>query len=773
MAAHIIADLDQQLASLNQLKAPGASKGKIGSITTLCVTNIQAESSIVQSLYRALKKAPATHKLGALYVIDSVTRQWIEKAKQAGQELNIEGRGEPGTYSAAVKRVTELMPALFDDIIRGLPTEQRPKLENIIGIWDKGSTFPAKLLADFRVKLSAVGGVSQAPPPTNGTPAGMPALVPAQKFASEKFPAPVVTRPAGTPIGYPPQYLYDQGFIAPKGEQYPVPSGIATPLSHPAPQQQTMQAQTAPAPPVQDVSSILAALANAAPPTMPPPVPQPTQKPAAPQQLPPNFAALFQQNGAPPGFPPLQQAPAFPQPSLQAPMQMPGFQLPAGFPGFPPQPPPSVPQTFAAAPPPPAQPTDVLGPLRGILPANIMNDQTKLVLALNLLQDLQKQGLPMDQWGPVIQAFSDAHEPAPSNGYDSHGRRRSRSPERGGNRGRGSPVYGTYEDMTANNRGGNERGNSGGNGGGRNRYRQRSPLHNMRDLPMRDSPGPLALTNNGMQPKYIGIDSSLPGDSIKVLSRTLFVGGANGTQPEILQLFERFGRVQTCIANREKRHAFVKMTTRNHALAAKQGMEELQNRNDREVMNIARQTKWGVGFGPRECCNYQIGESIIPIHKLTDADHKWLISAEFGGTGGKPLEGGMVLEEPDIEIGAGVSSKAMSKRVLPDQGAPQHAAPHAQQHDQQQQHQNKHQHQPHERKQGKRHKKQHDYDREPGGFGNGGGYGGGPHTMGGGQQAMQMESYGYDRPLIRQEPVAVATPPAVPTFGFSLPGSYR
>ena len=41
MATNIINELDSQLASLNQLKPPGASKGKIQSITQLCVTNIQ------------------------------------------------------------------------------------------------------------------------------------------------------------------------------------------------------------------------------------------------------------------------------------------------------------------------------------------------------------------------------------------------------------------------------------------------------------------------------------------------------------------------------------------------------------------------------------------------------------------------------------------------------------------------------------------------------------------------------------------------------------
>lgn len=68
-------------------------------------------------------------------------------------------------------------------------------------------------------------------------------------------------------------------------------------------------------------------------------------------------------------------------------------------------------------------------------------------------------------------------------------------------------------------------------------------------------------------------------------------------------------------------------------------------------------TRWGVGFGPRDCSDYSTGVSVIPIDRLTDADLKWVSSAEYGGTGGKPLATGLVMEEPDIEIGAGVSSK--------------------------------------------------------------------------------------------------------------------
>lgn len=43
-----------------------------------------------------------------------------------------------------------------------------------------------------------------------------------------------------------------------------------------------------------------------------------------------------------------------------------------------------------------------------------------------------------------------------------------------------------------------------------------------------------------------------------------------------------------------------------------------------------------------------------------------MLTAEYGGTGGKPLQSGMVVEEPDIEIGQGVSSKAISRRMQTD-----------------------------------------------------------------------------------------------------------
>lgn len=635
----------------------------------------QAEVSIVQCLYRALKKAPVTHKLGSLYVVDSVVRQWIEKAKAAGQELQFDGRGEPGTYSAAVKRVTELMPALFDDTIKGLPADQKPKLENMVAIWERGNTFPLKLLQDFKSKLNSIPKLNGAPsqqtaaPNVNGAATQMTAS--SSTSSGEKYVAPRPSRPLLTPIGFPPGHVYDHGFLPGRfkpGQTNGAPNPATQPSFDPRRPQPPQPPQLPPSQPTTqdtaqaEIHGILAALAKAGVATAPATTLAPGNPitcPPPPQvgQVPPNIAELLGQAGpsVPQPLPQMAQPSpyGYSAPSSAPPMAIPAYQPPQQTMYWPqapyaPQPPPSIPPQYAVAPPPPPQASqsDPLGPLRGILPENILNDHDKLVPALKLLQDLQKDGIAPEKWGPVLEAFQQQYQPQP-HAFGDRNRGRSRSPERNGSGGRASPVYGTYDDHAAKQGDGGRDVRNGGSGG-RGRYRQRSPMRSGLGQPTNGRP---------MQPKNIGYDESLPRDNIKVLSRTLFVGGANGTQQEIQEVFERFGRVQTCIANRDKRHAFVKMTTRDYALAAKQGMEELQNRNDREVMSVARQTKWGVGFGPRECCDYLRGESIIPINKLTEADNKWLHTAEYGGTGGKPLEGGMVLEEPDIEIGAGVSSK--------------------------------------------------------------------------------------------------------------------
>ncbi len=127
-----VAELDTILQSMLNLKPPGVSGSKITSITSLCTANIQvcqspnlaqSESVLIQKIYTHFKKTPGTHKLGVLYVVDSVTRQWVDQARKAGQQI---GSGAPdGTFAAGVNRVTELLPVLMNDIIATAPEDQK------------------------------------------------------------------------------------------------------------------------------------------------------------------------------------------------------------------------------------------------------------------------------------------------------------------------------------------------------------------------------------------------------------------------------------------------------------------------------------------------------------------------------------------------------------------------------------------------------------------------------------------------------------------------
>jgi protein NRD1 len=95
--------------------------GDVVANSSLC--RLQSESALIQKIFTHFKKTPGTHKLGVLYVVDSVTRKWVENAKSQGQVVN--GSAPDGTYAAGIHRVTELMPVLMNDIIQTAPDEQK------------------------------------------------------------------------------------------------------------------------------------------------------------------------------------------------------------------------------------------------------------------------------------------------------------------------------------------------------------------------------------------------------------------------------------------------------------------------------------------------------------------------------------------------------------------------------------------------------------------------------------------------------------------------
>ncbi|KAI3341543.1 hypothetical protein F4824DRAFT_317003 [Ustulina deusta] len=621
-----VAELEAGLNAMQNLKPPGVSGSRIATLTALCVNNVQSESVLIQKIYTHFKKAPATHKLGVLYVVDSVTRKWVDQAKQHGQPIN--SSAQDGTYAAGVHRVTELLPVLMNDIIQNAPGEQKEKIKKLVDIWEKGQTFPVSMIESFKQKLNAPP-VSQnesttpvgSPPPGAGLPGlseTKPSITEAPNAIMEALaniarqnitapPASVSVPAAASPFGIP---LMQQGAVA----QQPALQTTQTQSSTPAP----------------------AAF---------PPVAHPINVPSLPYQYPPQAQTQA----------PIQTQPFVPPvtASNQAP----------GFPGIAPG---ALPAAAAGGVDPSLQQQLMLIKLlsdQGVpvdkIPAIIAGIQNgggtgasvppsappSMPLQPQLQPGQQPYGSPWGQEGfrpdeSHDRSFNQVRSPPRY-----HDRSRSRSPprhwdQRGrdfGGFGPNSPGGGRMDDRSQRGRGAE--------------YRQRSPpgRRGRSPTPPQDFPRPGA--------KWVEIDRTLPQGHIKVLSRTLFVGGVTCSEAELRSVFGRHGQVQTCIVNKDKRHAFVKMVTRRDAVHAKEAMESGSFR-----------TRWGVGFGPRDCSDYQTGISVIPISKLTEADRKWMLTADFGGSGGRPIETGLVVEEPDIEIGAGVSSKAISRRMQTDKG---------------------------------------------------------------------------------------------------------
>ncbi|EGS23191.1 uncharacterized protein CTHT_0008540 [Thermochaetoides thermophila DSM 1495] len=656
MAAPPVTELEAGLQAMLALKPPGVSGSRIQSLTALCVANVQYESVLIQKLFTHFKKTPGTHKLGVLYVVDSVTRKWLDQAKAQGQAPS--ASAPDGTFAAGVHRVTVLIPMMMNDIISSAPDDQKEKIRKLVDIWEKGQTFPSDMVNSFKEKLNAR--------PTNEST---------------------------TPPGSPPAELLASFGAGSK----PLAAATAAPVPLPT--------ATTALPPNSAIPSILDKLASIARqnassaagttqsnPSLAAPTSAPTSAPAPAAGSNTVPASVFGTSGGPPSSAAVQPAPvpvqAQPAMPFFPPSSQPAAQsvnVPAALPfAYP-----SQPQAVGPAPAAPAAPAAPVAPGPSVLSNGTSNPAA--ATTVQLVAALLAQGIPADKIAGVIQmmtqagalpAASQPQMPQPTqtgyaappvpvagttptgsapwdaprpddmrdrSGYHDRprGRSRSRSPSRWDPRGSprsrsgfdygrpGSPSRGRLDDRDR----------------GRADYRQRSPRGRRGDSPGRE-PIP--------QEKWVEYDNTLPNGHIKVYSRTLFVGGVTCSEQELRDLFNRYGKVQTCIVNREKRHAFVKMYYRKDAERAKTAMEEVRSQD----YNL--RTRWGVGFGPRDCSDYSTGISVIPIHKLTEADRKWMLTAPFGGSGGRPIVSGMCVEEPDIEIGAGVSSKAISRRMQTD-----------------------------------------------------------------------------------------------------------
>ncbi|KAH3672338.1 hypothetical protein WICMUC_004310 [Wickerhamomyces mucosus] len=307
-------------------------------------------------------------------------------------------------------------------------------------------------------------------------------------------------------------------------------------------------------------------------------------------------------------------------------------------------------------PPQPPQQSAVVPPTQATTNAPLDPQAAMLAMLQNLQQSGQLPPMPQPPVPQYQQEHSDQSDPRNrfQNNSSVSQEEAFKSFRNGGSRDQGG--QGNYRERS--------------NNGFSRRNRSRSPNRDDRgNNTSRSHPPPGHVVGERNVPgtphyrvKEFSIDPTLPAGSIKVLSRTVFIGGVPGhmSETDLATVLRPFAEVQSVILNSERKHAFVKVYSRKEA-------EEVISSFNKSGSHLGLRTRWGVGFGPRDCCDYQHGVSIIPIARLTDADRRWVTLAEWGGIGdSNELAPGYVMEEPDIEIGEGVSSKAISKKMPTD-----------------------------------------------------------------------------------------------------------
>ncbi|KAJ3303503.1 hypothetical protein HDV03_003780 [Kappamyces sp. JEL0829] len=151
-------------------------------------------------------------------------------------------------------------------------------------------------------------------------------------------------------------------------------------------------------------------------------------------------------------------------------------------------------------------------------------------------------------------------------------------------------------------------------------------------------------------------DTSVPIDSIKIISRTLFVSGfpPTMTQYQLKELLETArGRVETIRVNNVKANAFVKMATRKEAEQTREAFQGFQ------IEQGALKIGWACGYGPKENFSFTDGVTFYSISKIPDQERSYIESSY--PRGGGSIKGGTVMEEPNVPVDLAMSSRGSAR----------------------------------------------------------------------------------------------------------------
>ncbi|ORY96355.1 hypothetical protein BCR43DRAFT_273468 [Syncephalastrum racemosum] len=598
---------DADLKAILDAKLP-VSASKITGLQSLALKHPKHHNYIVHCIVRFIETSPPDYRLAGLYVVDAISRA-VQKMQRKGQE-----EGKPVEAEGYLRRFGVV---LKDESLRGAfakcSDHDKDKVRKTLGIWENGGVY-SKSLVEY-LKRSLLSAETSPPSDVKET-------VQTSKGAYHKLQSHAASPPADTA-----QLLANLRALTESG-QLPQLTGISTAASPPPEAVSVEQPSTPGLPPVlarlfgsgasvspQQAGTGASATTAGATTATPPPT---QYAPSQPFPMSPTGMA-FQP-------PPAQQAPP---PFMQGQPPYAPFPLGGGRPpmgsrppmgnvppmGRPPMPP--MPPSMHNRPPP-------LGPL-GMRPPTANYHA--------------RPNAPYDEWNP-----RDGRRP--------YSRDRSMSPPpRHDTRRRDRPSRWRDDDEQ------------------RRPARSISPQHDRRSHDHRPPP-PFRGGDRGAFAKPTH-DPTIPAGTIRVLTRTLFVGPLPESfrQEDVRNHFSQFGEICSIILSRKGKsnrpNAFIKFRLRSSTEAAKEESANLHLQGGRVKVN------WAYGFGPKKLFNYDRGDSIIPLSSLTPSDEASLVSAPLGGFQGAPLRDQMTVEEPEVDYRPDwVKEQNIHAQPQPNRGPP-------------------------------------------------------------------------------------------------------
>ena len=126
------------LESFRELKS-GISGSRIKKLTTYALEHVEDEETLISLVIDYSKTCAPTHKLGSLYIIDSIGRAYLDEAR--ANDDYVKPTARTGTCAHAIYTLGESIQDLLTGAIGKSNEDHREKIRTLIDIWDRAGLF--------------------------------------------------------------------------------------------------------------------------------------------------------------------------------------------------------------------------------------------------------------------------------------------------------------------------------------------------------------------------------------------------------------------------------------------------------------------------------------------------------------------------------------------------------------------------------------------------------------------------------------------------------